>query len=46
MAAANPECVTRQRDAALYALTALLSLLMDPEFHEDDEDASHCMGIG
>ena len=32
--------------AALYGLSALLSLLMDPEFHEDEEDASHCMGIG
>ena len=32
--------------AALYALTALLSLLMDPEFHEDDEDAGHCMAVG
>jgi hypothetical protein len=30
--------------SALHALAALLSLLTDPEFHEDDEDASHCMG--
>ncbi len=32
--------------AALYSLAALLSLLMDPEFHEDEEDAGHCMGVG
>ncbi len=32
--------------AALYALAALLSLLMDPEFHEDDENAGHCMAVG
>ena len=32
--------------ATLYALSALLSLLMDPEFHEADEDAGHCMAVG
>jgi hypothetical protein len=32
--------------AALYALTALLSLLMDPEFHEDEAEAGHCMALG
>jgi len=32
--------------AALYGLTALLSLLMDPDFHEENETASHCMAMG
>jgi hypothetical protein len=32
--------------AALYGLTALLSLLMDPDFHEENESASHCMAMG
>lgn len=32
--------------AALYALAGLLSLLMDPEFHEEEEEAAACMGVG
>ena len=33
--------------AALYSLAAILSLLMDPEFHEDeDEHAGFCMAAG
>jgi len=32
--------------AALYGLSALLSLLMDPDFHEENESASHCMAMG
>ena len=29
--------------AALYSLTALLSLLKDPDFHDDDPDPNLCM---
>ena len=32
--------------AALYSLTALLSLLMDPDFHDDDPDPNLCMASG
>ncbi len=32
--------------AALYGLVALLSLLMDPEFHEQEESGEHCMACG
>ena len=32
--------------AALYGLSALLSLLMAPDFHEENESASHCMAMG
>ncbi len=32
--------------AALYSLAGLLSLLMDPEFHEEEEEAAACMGVG
>ena len=32
--------------AALYALCALLSLLLDPDFHDaDDPDAGQCMAM-
>jgi hypothetical protein len=27
-------------------LCLLLSLLMDPDFHEENESASHCMALG
>jgi hypothetical protein len=27
-------------------LCHLLSLLMDPDFHEENETASHCMAMG
>lgn len=32
--------------AALYSLVGLLSLLMDPEFHEEEQEAGHCMAAG
>ncbi len=32
--------------AALYGLVGLLSLLMDPDFHEDEQEAGHCMAVG
>ena len=39
----------RKKDIAyawLYSLTALLSLLMDPEFHEDEGADDRCMVVG
>lgn len=32
--------------AALYSLVGLLSLLMDPDFHEEDEEDGACMSVG
>ena len=32
--------------AALYGLVGLLSLLMDPDFHEEEQEAGHCMAAG
>lgn len=32
--------------ATLYSLVALLSLLMDPDFHEDDANSGQCMVVG
>lgn len=31
--------------ASLYALAGLLSVLLDPEFHEDEDEAEYCMGV-
>jgi hypothetical protein len=32
--------------AALYSLAGLLSLLMDPDFHEDEEEPGSFMAVG